>query len=287
MKKPTLLLTGSGGMLAYDIRREAESRDYSLFPYSKQTLDITNRDRVLRVVSEVKPDIVLNCAGYTDVDGSETDIERAERVNVLASGYLAEAAAESSATLVHFSTDYIFDGKKKKPYRESDKPNPLCQYGRTKLASEENIQTLTKKNLIIRTSWLYGLKSENFVKTILQQAKTSRKLKVVDDQIGSPTACRDVALATFHLIEQGASGVVHFADAGECSWYVLSQQIIEFSPFTNVQIEPMKSNQLHRPARRPPYSVLDTSRYSKITKETPPRWEESLELFIDEYYRTL
>ncbi len=274
-------------MLAYDIRREAERKGYPLVPFLKQTLDITDRDRVHHVVAEVRPDIILNCAGYTDVDGSEADIHRAEGVNVQGSSNLAEAAADTSATLVQYSTDYIFDGEKKTPYHEDDTPNPLNQYGRTKLDGEQTVRASSQAHLIIRTSWLYGLKSENFVKTILRQARTTRKLQVVDDQIGSPTACQDVALATFYLIEKGASGVVHFADSGECSWYIFSQKIIQFSPFAGVQIEPMKSNQLHRPARRPPYSVLDTSRYTKITRETPPSWETSLERFINEYSRQL
>jgi dTDP-4-dehydrorhamnose reductase len=200
--QPKLALIGALGMLAREVRERAERAGYSVVPYDLPGFDLTNGDQVLAEMERVRPEVIINCAAYTNVDGAETDEALATRVNGLGPGYLAEAAMAVGAVLVQISTDYVFDGCKSSPYLETDPVGPLSAYGRSKLAGEQAIlASELERYFIVRTSWLYGPGGKNFVETIMRLAREREELRIVADQVGSPTYTGDLAEAIFRLLE--------------------------------------------------------------------------------------
>ena len=241
-------------------------------------IDITDPGSVLKVVGYLKPEVVVNCAAYTDVDGCETNVETAMAVNGEGVAYLAMACRDLGALLVQVSTDYIFDGGKGTPYVEDDAPCPLSIYGESKLAGEMNA-AFCLEHLIVRTQWLYGLNGKNFVETMLRLGEEKNELTVVDDQIGSPTWTVDLARAIIALIDSGCRGVYHAANSECCSWNGFAKAIFEEAGL-NVSVTPMTTIELNRPAKRPLYSTLECSKLSADTGFRPQAWRNALREYL-------
>jgi dTDP-4-dehydrorhamnose reductase len=288
-----LLLVGSKGMLARAITAAAPAV-YVTTGVDLPEFDVTDQAQVFSLVESLHPDIIINCAAYTDVDGCETEAELANRVNGTAVGYLAAAAKKLDATLVHISTDYVFDGSKNAPYKEDDSTNPQSAYGHSKLLGEQALmESGLEKYFILRTSWLYGPGGKNFVETILRLAEEREELKVVDDQIGSPTFTADLAEAIFKLLalsgpESPASspwGIYHFANEGQCSWHEFACAIVAGArrhnlPVVTREILPITTEEYPLPAKRPANSVFDKSKYKAATGADIPKWRDSLQKYF-------
>ena len=278
-----VLVVGSNGMLAHDLLEvlEEAGRERELETYATDLpeTDITDPESVKRCFDRVKPQTVFNCAAYTDVDGCETRRELAMAVNGAGPGNLARAAA-SGALLVHVSTDFVFDGAKDGAYLEEDEPRPLNVYGESKLEGERQVKSLARDFLIVRTAWLFGVHGRSFPRSILSQARSSGRLKVVDDQRGSPTHTLDLARMMWKLVEVNARGLRHAAGAGSCTWYELAEEVCRQAG-CSVRIDPITSDQLGRAARRPANSVLDSSRATEQTGFEFPSWRRSLGVFLD------
>jgi dTDP-4-dehydrorhamnose reductase len=238
--------------------------------------DVTDRFRLESEVERLRPDVIVNCAAYTDVDGCEIDRDRARKVNAEGAGNAATAAAAVDALIVHVSTDFVFDGRSRVPYGEEDPPGPLSEYGRTKLEGEKRVAMATGKHLIVRSSWLYGAGRANFVDAIRSRARNGGTLRVVDDQFGSPTYVADLARALRLLIPGNARGVVHFANAGVCSRHELAGEILAIGGFDTVRLEAITTAEAGRVAVRPAYSALETRRYTGLTGVPPRPWQEAL-----------
>ena len=264
-------------MLGTDLRDELAARDETVIALSRSDLDITDSRLVNAAVGEHAPDVIVNCAAYTKVDLAETEESAANAINGSAVELLAEAANEAGARLVQVSTDFVFDGEKREPYEIDDPTHPLSAYGRSKLLGEI-AATHAEKHLIVRTSWLFGVHGPNFVEAIRNQIrKGANPLRVVQDQRGRPTYTPHLARAIIRLALQGAQGVVHYADADECSWFDFASAIAEGS---DVTINPVTSDEFPRPAKRPAYSVLSTERYERLTGVTPDSWREGLQEYL-------
>lgn len=274
-----ILILGHKGMLGSDLFLR-------LFAYHEVTgrdiedLDIASRVACEEIISETKPDVVINAAGYTDVDGCESDSDRCFSVNAEGIKNIALACRERRIKIVHFSTDYVFDGKKRTPYQEDDKCNPINVYGQSKLAGEQYLRQFSDNFLLIRSAWLYGKNGKNFVKTIIEKARMEKVLKVVDDQVGSPTFTWDLAAAVQLLIEGQHSGIFHITNRGNCSWYEFASKIMKIACITNVTVNPIKSDALERPAQRPHYSVLTCRKFMETTGKTMRYWQVALDDYI-------
>jgi dTDP-4-dehydrorhamnose reductase len=274
-----ILVTGAAGMLGSDLTPVLAAAGHEVFARPRSDLDITREDAVGRAFREVAPHIVVNCAAFTRVDDCESD-SRAEEVNARGVGLLAQHCLRQAAELVHISTDFVFDGAKRAPYSEEDAPNPLCAYGRGKRRGEQEALRVPL-GLVVRSSWLFGSAGWNFIEAILKQAEGGkRSLTVVNDQIGRPTATPDLAEAILALIEAGAVGVYHFANRGETTWFDFAREILTLSEHSDIGVKPTDSASLGRPARRPPYSVLDTSRYERVTGRPIRHYRDALIEYI-------
>lgn len=245
---------------------------------ARQDMDITDRESVQRVLMTLKPAVVVNAIAFTDVDGCESNREPAFRINGDGVRNLAESSFRIGAKLVHISSDYVFDGRKGKPYLEEDPVNPLSVYGKSKLAGEENAR-INPDHLIIRTQWLYGLHGKNFVETMLRLAKERKELSVVDDQIGSPTWTVDLALAVKALIDRDCRGTYHAVNSGSCSWHDFAAAIFAEEGI-GIQLSPMTSAKLDRPAPRPLFSVLDCGKMAKDTGMHLENWQDALRKYL-------
>ncbi|MDD2898810.1 MAG: dTDP-4-dehydrorhamnose reductase [Desulfuromonadaceae bacterium] len=266
-----ILVVGARGMLGRDLMSLLGDRGQGV---DIEEIDITLPESVLKVVGHLKPEVVINCAAYTDVDGCENNTETAMTVNGEGVAYLAMACREIGALLVQVSTDYIFDGGKGTPYVEDDAPCPLSVYGESKLAGEMNA-AFSPDHLIVRTQWLYGLHGKNFVETMLRLGAEKDELTVVDDQIGSPTWTVDLARAIIALIESGCRGIYHAANAEFCSWNDFATAIFEEAGLL-VSVKPMTTAELNRPAQRPLYSTLECSKLASDTGFKPQPWRAAL-----------
>ena len=250
-----LLITGAAGMLGADVRRAAGRAGHDVVALTRSDLDLTDAGAVRTAVADARPEVVVNCAAWTDVDGAERDEAAAHAVNADAAGTLAEAADLAGATLVHVSTDYVFDGTATRPYVESDPTGPIGAYGRTKLAGEQAVVAATDRHLIVRTAWLYGHAGRNFVETILGLAGDRDALAIVDDQVGSPTWTRPLAEAMVDLVGRGTHGVRHVAGGGSCSWLDFAREILRIEDVA-CTLRSQTTAELGRPAPRPAWSVL-------------------------------
>jgi len=252
-----VVVCGSGGMLATDVSEIFSQRGHQVIDLSIEDLDITKLEAVRLKLKALQPDLVFNAAGYTNVDGCESDPDLAYQVNCLGIRNLAIAADELEAAIVHISTDYVFGGKANQPYREYDAVNPRSIYGKSKLDGELMVRQHCRRHYIIRTAWLFGYHGNNFVRTMLRLAKEREVLRVVNDQRGSPTYTKDLAEAITKLIQTPAYGTYHLTNSDSCTWFTFTQEILQLAGINNVRIEPITSEQLNRPAERPRYSVLD------------------------------
>lgn len=271
-----ILVVGSKGMLGQDLMAlygdAARGVDID-------EIDITDLASVQRVLLTLKPKVVINAAAYTDVDGCQTNTELAMQVNGEGVGYLAMTSKEIGAKLVQVSTDYIFDGTKGAPYQEDDLAAPLSVYGESKLAGEMNTW-FNPNHLIVRTQWLYGHGGKNFVETMLKLAAEKKELTVVDDQVGSPTWTRDLALAIKALLDKGCAGTYHAANSGFVSWNGFAREIFRLAGL-DVKVLPMTTEQLGRPAPRPLYSTLDCGKLQQDTGFVPQPWQDALKRYLE------
>lgn len=277
-----ILITGSKGMLAQDLIPLLKE-GHEVIPFSRQEMDITGKDVVLKNMKSVAPEIVINCAAYANVDKAEAAGERDSvfMTNAIGVQNLAVACAEMGIPLCHISTDYVFDGRKGRPYTPFDNTNPLSIYGESKLAGEKYIQWISDKFYIVRTSGLYGRGNSNFVATILKLAREHSVVKVVTDQIGSPTSTVSLSAGIKKLIESGKFGIYHIADdsGNGISWFDYAREIISMAGI-KAEIIPVTSDEFPRPARRPAYSVLDTEIMRLATSYIPEKREVALKKFL-------
>lgn len=273
------LLIGSSGMLGCQLHQVFASF-CQLTSCNSQDLDIRDYGQVLQVVGHYSPDLILNAAGYTDVDGAEKAPDKAFAVNAMGVKHLSDAAARQDALLVHYSTDYIFGGKQDRPYRESDSPSPINEYGRSKLAGESFIRALCPRHLIIRTSWLYGPGKPNFVTRLLEKAEQETKLKVVSDQTGSPTYSVDLAEMTRTLVTLDRTGIYHVTNSGSCTRFAFANEVMRLAG-TGIVVEETSSDNYPTAAARPSYSVLDNMRLKLENIELLRSWQQALSDFVE------
>ncbi len=238
-------------------------------------LDLADVDAIRRVVRDIKPQVIINAAAYTAVDRAEADEQMATAVNGIAPGVLGEEAKRLGTHLVHYSTDYVFDGTKGSPYREEDEPKPLSAYGRGKLAGERAIQQCGCRYLILRTSWVYGPRGKNFYRTIAAKAAKGDALRVVNDQHGVPTTSRFLAEKTTALLHAGATGLLHLVPSGEATWFEFARAIVR-EVGSRSEVSPIHSSEFPAAARRPAYSVLDNRKVVALLDEPMPHWEALL-----------
>jgi dTDP-4-dehydrorhamnose reductase len=272
-----VLVTGAAGMLGQDVARAAEFVNHEVVGYARADLDVTDPRAVRRVMEAERPDAVVNCAAWTDVDGAETAEDEATEINGVGAGIVAAEAADVGAIVVHPSTDYVFDGTSRRPYSESDRPSPIQAYGRSKLAGEIEVAAHTDRHFIVRSSWLFGAGGNNFVETMLRMADLPQIL-VVRDQVGSPTYTGHLADALVRLLDGEAYGIHHIAGSDQCSWYEFAVEIFRQAGL-DVHVLSSTSDEFPRPATRPAYSVLGTERDYPIVL---PDWQEGLASYLRE-----
>ena len=274
-----VLITGAKGMLGRDLVKTFQ-RGYDTLPLGHEDLDVTDRERTIELLREIRPDLVIHSAGYTDVDGCEDRPEEAYRVNGLGTRNVAEGCGEIGAVMVYISTDYVFDGKKGSPYLEMDDPCPVNIYGASKLMGEGFVRDLLTRYYIIRTSWLFGKGGANFVKAILEKAGEGKGLEVVDDQFGSPTYTVDLSEKIEEVVRRGGYGIYHITNSGHCSWFDFACEIVRISNPHHVSLKAIKSWQLDRRAKRPAFSVLDNLML-RLEGIPPLRsWKEALQEYL-------
>jgi dTDP-4-dehydrorhamnose reductase len=274
-----ILVLGHQGMLGSELLGRL-SAGHEVTGKDIDDFDIASEEACRCVVAEAEPDVVINAAAYTDVDGSEKARELCFAVNAEGVKNVALACRPAGIKIVHFSTDYVFDGTKDTPYREEDACCPLNVYGEAKLAGEKNLQRYSEHYLLIRTAWLYGKKGKNFIKTIMGKAREVGRLEVVNDQKGSPTYAKDLAAAVERLLTGRHTGIFHVTNRGTCSWYEFTLKILAYAGIDDVPVIPVSSLQLTRPAKRPCNSVLDCTRFVETTGKTMRFWQIALRDFM-------
>ncbi len=286
-----ILITGAKGQLGTQLTEILKAGTTELgaipesfigaevFGYSSKDLDVSDLSAVRAAAAGIRPDLIINTAAYTNVDGCETDRDRAFRVNALGPRNLAMVAEETGARLVHISTDYVFSGTGSEPFAEYDLTDPQSIYGKSKLAGEENVRTFCSRHFIVRTSWLYGLYGGNFVKTIMKAGKERGALQVVHDQKGNPTNVEDLCYHILKLADTEEYGVYHCTGSGECSWYDFASLILEYAGI-EATVAPVTTDQFPRPARRPAYSSLDNMMLRVTVGDNMRPWQDALKSFI-------
>jgi dTDP-4-dehydrorhamnose reductase len=283
-----VLVTGAAGQLGWELARRLPVRfpDTEIIVADRGRLDLSNPASLAEEIRAIAPDVILNAAAYTAVDQAETDAQAAFAVNAEATRVLARHAAVTGAFLFHYSTDYVFDGTAAKPYVETDAPHPLGVYGASKLAGEKAIEEAGCAHLILRTSWVYGLRGKNFLLTMRRLAKERDVLRVVDDQRGVPNWCGALAQGTADLLALGgdrlrsASGLYHFSCRGDTTWYEFARRLLGYPE--RPQILPITTAEYPLPARRPAYGVLSSEKLERTFGLALPRWEAALDACLQE-----
>jgi len=291
MELPHILLIGKIGQVGWELRR-------TLAPMARITcvdfpeIDLTSGDSIRQWMRESRPNIVINAAAYTAVDKAESETDKAMKINGVAPGILAEAAKKLGALLVHYSTDYVFDGTKTEPYVETDAPNPLGAYGRTKLAGDEAVRAIGGAHLIFRLCWVYGARGQNFMLTMMRLAREREKLRVVGDQVGCPTWSRMIAETTALAVKQAVAadnlgaftGTYHLASSGVTSWHGFADAIVKLMPAEGKKcalVEAISTAEYPTPTKRPAYSVLACDKLERTFGLRLPHWEESLQQVLE------
>jgi len=278
-----ILITGANGQLGRELHASLERQLPGQTVYTDvEQLDITDARQVEDFISTGGFTHIVNCAAYTAVDKAESDQTMCYRINADAVCNLASSAAKTGCRVIHVSTDYVFDGRAHSPYRETDKVNPLSNYGASKRKGEMVLLSLCPDAIIIRTAWLYSTTGHNFVKTMLKLGRENKEIRVVSDQIGTPTYASDLAEAIVGILKsrQWTPGIFHFTDEGVCSWYDFTKAIFRYAGIKNCKIVPINTEDYPTAAVRPPYSVLDKTTIKKTYGIEIPHWEESLALCI-------
>lgn len=274
-----ILITGGNGQLGHSLRRIIENDpEIEAFFTDVENLDITDREAVNRFVASNKISVIINCAAYTAVDKAESDELLAAKINTEAVGIIAECAAKYGVKVIHVSTDYVFSGENYRPYMENDEPYPHTIYGRTKLEGEGLLSAFCADAVIIRTAWLYSEYGHNFVKTMLRLADEGKDIRVVSDQIGTPTYAGDLADVIHKIIHHPTwhPGIYHFTDEGVASWYDFTKAILRLSGKNNVTVTPVSTREYPTAARRPLYSVLSKEKIKNTFGIQIPYWEDAL-----------
>jgi dTDP-4-dehydrorhamnose reductase len=284
-----ILVTGAHGQLGSEIHELHNQYPKYNFSFTDvDSLDITDKLKLKEFFESFKPQVVINCAAYTAVDKAEEDRQMADLVNVVASENLAVQCNASDALLIHISTDYVFNGKAFIPYKETDQTDPVSYYGKSKLAGELAISAISRRSIVIRTSWLYSYYGKNFVKTMLKLAHDKGELRVIADQVGSPTYAADLAKVILEIIPQThkiqTNEVFHFANEGVISWYDFAVAIIELSGL-KCKVIPIETKDYPTPASRPAYSVMNKSKIKSTFGVEIPYWRNSLKLCITRLFR--
>jgi len=275
-----ILITGGKGQLGRELSLLLQEKEgYEVFARGREELDILAADELAAQVRAWRPEVIVHTAAYTKVDQAEAEQDKAWKVNALGSRNVAVAAETVGAKLIHLSTDYVFDGKKGAPYDEWDWPNPESVYGRSKLAGEELVRMVCRRFFVVRTSWVFGPYGNNFVKTMLQLAQAGKDLRVVDDQVGSPTYTYDLARFLAKLMRTEAYGIYHVTNSGSCSWYEFAKAIFEEAGIA-ARLEPCTTAEFPRPAPRPPYSVLEHKAIRLNGFEDLRPWREGLRDYL-------
>jgi dTDP-4-dehydrorhamnose reductase len=284
-----ILLIGKTGGLGWELERCLAPLG-AVIAVGREDLDLRQKEHIPTFIDRVRPDCIINAAAYTDVDRAESEPEMAQAVNAVAPTIIAEEARRRGAFFFHYSTDYVFDGNKAEPYLECDAAHPLNQYGRTKWEGEQAVQAVGGSYLILRTSWLYGMRTASFPTKVLGWARTRKVLRIVEDQVGSPTWCRMLAEKTAALLGRGRfgefqwlterSGLYHVAARGAVSRYEWAKWILELDPHHEEQIverlDPARTEEFPTPAERPGFSALDCGRFEEVFDLALPAWESSL-----------
>lgn len=291
----SILLFGAGGQVGHELRESLASLG-AVVALTRSEVDLTDVDALRQVIRARQPDMIVNAAAYTAVDRAEQEPAEAEAINAIAPGVMAEEAGRLQALMVHFSTDYVFNGRSSRPYRETDVPRPLSVYGHTKRAGEEAVTSQNPRHLVLRTGWVVGAHGRNFVKTILRLAAERDELRVVDDQRGAPTSAALLATVTSQLVKAWRSnaggefsyGLYHVAPCGETTWFDLARWMVGYAQDHGASLRvvpdrvvPVSSEEYPALATRPPYSVLDTSRIQQTFGVIPPAWDEGLQKIMD------
>lgn len=271
-----VLVAGAAGMLAREIIGAAERRGHEVSAYDHAGLDITDPTAIDEALEETRPDTVVNCAAWSDVDGAEDDERGAMAANDTGAAMLAAGAARFGASVLYPSSDYVFDGTKASPYLERDMPAPISAYGRSKLGGEVSVAAANSSHYVVRSSWLYGVGGKNFVETMLRIGAEQPEILVVSDQRGCPTSCVDLGEAMLRLVESGDYGIHHIRGAGECTWFDFASEIFDQAGM-ETRVMAATTEMMARKAPRPAYSVLGHDRDE--TYELPP-WQESLRRYL-------
>ncbi|MEO0405960.1 MAG: dTDP-4-dehydrorhamnose reductase [Cyanobacteria bacterium P01_A01_bin.135] len=293
-----ILLVGANGQVGQELRHTLTGIG-QLVSVGRQDMNLTEVEAIRQVIRREQPDLIVNAAAYTAVDKAESEPELASQINAIAPTVMAEEVQRLGGKLIHISTDYVFNGKKSSPYREDDMPSPLGTYGQSKLLGEDGVRQACDNHIILRTAWVYGTKGKgNFVKTMLRLAAERDELRVVADQIGSPTWSGDIAAAIARLIDREASeqaaelsdatGTYHFTNSGVASWYDFAVAIFEEAKTQGASLKvqrvvPITTADYPTPAQRPAYSVLSGQKISKLIG-SPPHWRHSLRQMLVELY---
>ncbi len=287
-----ILITGSNGQLGAELQTVLNGTG-EIIAIAREDLDFTNDTAIREVITTIQPNLVINAAAYTAVDKAESEVDVAMAVNGKAVEILAQECDKLGAGLIHVSTDYVFDGNNNRPYLETDVTNPLSVYGQSKLAGELAIQANCHNYIILRTAWVYGIGGKgNFVKTMLRLGGDRDEIRVVADQIGSPTWTGDLALAIKNLIphlSREKSGIYHFTNSGVASWYDFAVAIFAEAKLLGIplkvkQVIPITTPEYPTPAKRPAFSVLSCKKITEITGNYPPHWRESLRLMLQQLH---
>ena len=291
MKK--ILLTGVNGQVGHELQKKLTN--YQVFALNREQLDFSDKDAIRRVVRAIQPDLIINPAAYTAVDKAESEPDLAYAINAIAPQVLAEEAAELNAAMIHFSTDYVYDGSKIENYVETDAVNPLSVYGKSKLAGELAINAVGLPHLILRTSWVYGAYGKNFLKTIIRLASERESLRIVADQFGAPTSSESITdavielLNTWQPLDTNQTGIYHFTNQGKTSWHGFSSEIVsEYNRLAankslqmlkaNVEnIEPITTADYPTPAARPANSTLSNQKLKQVFNVSLPSWQQGLQ----------
>ena len=274
-----ILITGSNGMLGHDLI-EALKDSHELILTTSKSLDITDKENVINFICENNPDVVINSAAYTDVDGCEANQDLAYAVNGDGVRNLALACKQADCSLVHISTDYVFKGKNTRPWVEDDEVGPISVYGKSKLKGEEAILEILDKFYILRTAWLYGINGKNFPKTMLELAKDHSEITVVYDEVGTPTYTPDLASAISELIETDCYGVYHLTNSDSWSWCEFARYIFEVAD-VDVKVIPVTASEFARPAPRPSYSVLENRNWVKNGFKPLRSYKEAIKEYVE------
>lgn len=277
-----VLVTGVGGQLGHDVVRELEQRGHEVTGVGREEMDITDAEKVRKIIRDCVPDSVIHCSGYKAVDRAEDEADQCLKVNVEGTKNIAEICAELDCKMIYISTDFVFSGEGERPWETDDAAGPISVYGRTKYEGEDEVKSRLDKFFIVRISWVFGKNGNNFVKTMLRIGQENGAVKVVDDQIGSPTYTRDMAVLLADMVQTEKYGVYHASNEGFCSWYDFAKEIFRLAGMDDVSVTPITSDQFPAKAKRPFNSRMSKEKLVKEGFNKLPSWQDALKRYLQE-----